>query len=53
MAMARDGLLPAPFLKISKRTLVPIHGTLATGLVAMLMAFFMNVDELSGMVKSK
>lgn len=50
MAMARDGLLPAPFLKISKSTLVPIHGTLATGLVAMLMAFFMNVDELSGMV---
>eukprot|EP00249_Psilotum_nudum_P019953 c27493_g1_i1 orf=508-2535(-) len=50
MAMARDGLLPSFFLKISNLTAVPINGTLVTGVLASLMAFALDVDQLSGMV---
>ena len=50
MAMARDGLLPPFFSDINKHTLVPVKGTLATGLVATFLAFFMDVSELAGMV---
>ncbi|KAI5077666.1 hypothetical protein GOP47_0007490 [Adiantum capillus-veneris] len=50
MAMARDGLLPYFFLHVNKWSMVPINSTILTGVVAMLLAFFMNVDQLSGMV---
>lgn len=52
MAMARDGLLPAFFSDVNKRTQVPVKGTVATGLLAGTLAFFMNVEQLSGMVSS-
>ncbi|MCO5581309.1 hypothetical protein L7F22_035188 [Adiantum nelumboides] len=50
MAMARDGLLPCFFLHVNKWVMVPINSTIVTGVVAMLLAFFMTVDQLSGMV---
>ncbi|CAM6091494.1 unnamed protein product [Calypogeia fissa] len=50
MAMARDGLLPRFFARISKATHVPVNGTVMTGMVATLMSFAMNVDQLAGMV---
>lgn len=50
MAMARDGLLPYFFLHVNTWTMVPINSTIVSGVVAMLLAFFMNVDQLSGMV---
>lgn len=52
MAMARDGLLPSFFSDVNKRTQVPIKGTIATGLLSGTLAFFMNVEQLSGMVRS-
>lgn len=50
MAMARDGLLPPFFSEISKSTSVPVNGTILSGCVASLMAFAMDLDQLSGMV---
>ncbi|KAI5659527.1 hypothetical protein M9H77_28320 [Catharanthus roseus] len=50
MAMARDGLLPSFFQDVSKSTKVPIKSTLVTGLLAGTLAFFMDVEQLSGMV---
>ncbi|KAJ8431349.1 hypothetical protein Cgig2_002072 [Carnegiea gigantea] len=50
MAMARDGLLPTFFSDIDKHTHVPVKGTIATGILAALLAFFMDVSELAGMV---
>lgn len=50
MAMARDGLLPPFFSDINKRTQVPVKSTIATGVVAALLAFFMDVSQLAGMV---
>ncbi|XP_050370427.1 cationic amino acid transporter 2, vacuolar-like [Argentina anserina] len=50
MAMARDGLLPPFFSEINKRTQVPVKSTIATGLVAAILAFFMDVSQLAGMV---
>ncbi|KAH8955298.1 hypothetical protein BDL97_08G129300 [Sphagnum fallax] len=50
MAMARDGLIPPFFAILHPITTVPVNGTLITGMVAALMAFSMNVDQLSGMV---
>ncbi|XP_060177162.1 cationic amino acid transporter 2, vacuolar-like [Lycium barbarum] len=50
MAMARDGLLPSFFSDVNKRTQVPVKGTVATGLLSGTLAFFMNVEQLSGMV---
>lgn len=50
MAMARDGLLPSFFSVIDKRTQVPVKGTIAIGILAAAIAFFMNVTELAGMV---
>ncbi|XP_021851267.2 cationic amino acid transporter 4, vacuolar isoform X1 [Spinacia oleracea] len=50
MAMARDGLLPSFFSVIDKRTQVPVKGTIAVGILAAAIAFFMNVSELAGMV---
>uniref|UniRef100_A0A7I4FAX4 Cationic amino acid transporter C-terminal domain-containing protein n=1 Tax=Physcomitrium patens TaxID=3218 RepID=A0A7I4FAX4_PHYPA len=50
MAMARDGLLPPFFSTVHPKTSVPVNGTLLTGAIAALMAFLMNVDELSGLV---
>lgn len=52
MAMARDGLLPSFFQDVSKSTKVPIKSTLVTGLLAGTLAFFMDVEQLSGMVIS-
>ncbi|CAI8613662.1 unnamed protein product [Vicia faba] len=50
MAMARDGLLPPFFCDINKHTLVPVKGTIVTGLAAAVLAFSMEVSELAGMV---
>lgn len=50
MAMARDGLLPTFFSDIDKHTHVPVKSTIATGILAALLAFFMDVSELAGMV---
>jgi len=51
MAMARDGLLPSIFSDINKRTQVPVKATVATGLCAATLAFFMDVSQLAGMVR--
>jgi cationic amino acid transporter 1 len=50
MAMARDGLLPSFFSEVNKRTQVPVKGTIVSGLVAAVLAFFMDVEQLAGMV---
>ncbi|XP_070012167.1 cationic amino acid transporter 2, vacuolar-like isoform X3 [Nicotiana sylvestris] len=50
MAMARDGLLPSFFSDVNKHTQVPVKSTVTTGLLAGTLAFFMDVEQLSGMV---
>ena len=50
MAMARDGLLPSFFSDVNKKSQVPVKSTVTTGLVAALLAFFMDVSQLAGMV---
>ncbi|KAI3472421.1 hypothetical protein Pfo_029542 [Paulownia fortunei] len=50
MAMARDGLLPSFFSDVNKSTQVPVKSTIVTGLLATILAFFMDVEQLSGMV---
>ncbi|CAE5966089.1 unnamed protein product [Arabidopsis arenosa] len=50
MTMARDGLLPAFFSEISPRTQVPVKSTIAIGVLAAALAFFMDVAQLSEMV---
>ncbi|PON33363.1 Amino acid/polyamine transporter [Parasponia andersonii] len=50
MAMARDGLLPSFFSDVNQRTQVPVKSTVATGIAAAALAFFMDVSELAGMV---
>lgn len=51
MAMARDGLLPSFFSEVNKKTQVPLKSTIVTGCLAALLAFFMDVEALSGMVQ--
>lgn len=51
MAMARDGLLPSFFADVSKCTQVPVKSTLLTGIFAALLALFMDVSQLAGMVR--
>lgn len=50
MAMARDGLLPSFFSEVNQRTQVPVKGTITTGFCAAVLAFFMDVSQLAGMV---
>ncbi|XP_041999682.1 cationic amino acid transporter 2, vacuolar-like [Salvia splendens] len=50
MAMARDGLLPSFFSDINRSTQVPIKSTIVTGFLATILAFVMDVEQLSGMV---
>lgn len=50
MAMARDGLLPTFFSEVNKNTQVPVKSTIVTGFLAGVLAFFMDVEQLSGMV---
>ncbi|XP_009343029.2 cationic amino acid transporter 2, vacuolar [Pyrus x bretschneideri] len=50
MAMSRDGLLPPFFADISKKTQVPVKSTIATGICCAVLAFFMDVSQLAGMV---
>ncbi|EPS66887.1 hypothetical protein M569_07889, partial [Genlisea aurea] len=50
MAMARDGLVPSFFSDVDGRTRVPVKSTVVTGSLASVLAFFMDVDQLSGMV---
>ncbi|CAA0837354.1 Cationic amino acid transporter 2- vacuolar [Striga hermonthica] len=50
MAMARDGLLPSFFSDVNKKTQVPMKSTIVTGVLAAILAFFMDVEQLSGMV---
>ncbi|THG23441.1 hypothetical protein TEA_022483 [Camellia sinensis var. sinensis] len=49
MAMSRDGLLPSIFSDVNKRTQVPIKSTVITGVVAAILAFIMDVEQLAGM----
>ncbi|GAU23994.1 hypothetical protein TSUD_327950 [Trifolium subterraneum] len=50
MAMARDGLLPSFFSDIHRSTQIPLKSTIVTGLFAAVLAFFMDVSQLAGMV---
>ncbi|KAJ0265639.1 hypothetical protein HA466_0018890 [Hirschfeldia incana] len=50
MAMARDGLLPSLFSDVNRRTQVPVKATVATGLCAATLSFFLDVSQLAGMV---
>ncbi|KAL2900857.1 Cationic amino acid transporter 2 vacuolar [Bienertia sinuspersici] len=50
MAMARDGLLPSFFSDINPHTQVPVKSTILTGAFAAILAFFMDVSQLAGMV---
>ncbi|KAJ6813626.1 cationic amino acid transporter 3, mitochondrial-like [Iris pallida] len=50
MAMARDGLLPPFFSEVDSRTQVPVKSTITTGICAAVLAFFMDVSQLAGMV---
>ncbi|XVF30728.1 hypothetical protein REPUB_Repub16aG0083600 [Reevesia pubescens] len=50
MAMARDGLLPSFFSDISTQTQVPVKSTVTAGTLAAVLALFMDVSQLSGMV---
>ncbi|KAK8971526.1 Cationic amino acid transporter 2, vacuolar [Platanthera guangdongensis] len=50
MAMARDGWLPSFFSDVNERSQVPVKGTIITGVSAAILAFFMDVSQLSGMV---
>ncbi|KAF2538570.1 hypothetical protein F2Q70_00001379 [Brassica cretica] len=50
MAMARDGLLPSVFSDVNRRTQVPVKATVATGLCAATLSFFLDVSQLAGMV---
>ncbi|KAJ1295469.1 hypothetical protein BS78_01G226900 [Paspalum vaginatum] len=50
MAMARDGLLPPLFSTVNRQTQVPILSTILTGTCASILAFFMDVSQLAGMV---
>lgn len=45
MVMSRDGLLPPWFSKVSKRFGTPLNATLLTGLLVMIPAGFLNIDE--------
>lgn len=51
MAMGRDGLLPRWFCRVHSASGVPVNATLATGSAAALLAFFLDIDQLSGMVR--
>ncbi|KAE8721169.1 Cationic amino acid transporter 3 [Hibiscus syriacus] len=50
MAMARDGLVPSFFSDINTSTQVPVKSTVTAGMLAAVLALFMDVSELSGMV---
>ncbi|GAB2295989.1 Carnitine O-acetyltransferase mitochondrial [Dionaea muscipula] len=50
MAMARDGLLPSFFSDVNSKSQVPVKSTVVTGVVAAILAFFMDVSQLAGMV---
>ena len=46
MVMSRDGLLPPWFGKVSPRFRTPLNATLLTGVIVILPAGFMNIDEI-------
>ncbi|HXC16425.1 MAG TPA: amino acid permease [Holophagaceae bacterium] len=46
MVMSRDGLLPPWFGKVSPRFRTPLNATLLTGVIVLLPAGFMNIDEI-------
>jgi cationic amino acid transporter 1 len=50
MAMARDGLLPSLFSDVHKGTQIPLKSTIATGIGSAVLAFFLDVSQLAGMV---
>lgn len=50
MAMARDGLLPSFFSDVNESSQVPVKATIVTGAAAAVLAFFMDVSQLAGMV---
>lgn len=47
MSMSRDGLVPAVFGKVSKRTGTPVAGTLITGIVVAITAGFIPLGALA------
>ena len=50
LAMSRDGLLPKFFSDVNQHTQVPLKSTIVTGIGSAILAFFMDVSELAGMV---
>uniref|UniRef100_I1QUU7 Cationic amino acid transporter C-terminal domain-containing protein n=1 Tax=Oryza glaberrima TaxID=4538 RepID=I1QUU7_ORYGL len=50
MAMARDGLLPPLFSAVDPTTQIPTLSTILSGICAAILALFMDVSELAGMV---
>ncbi|MBK9797162.1 MAG: amino acid permease [Holophagaceae bacterium] len=46
MVMSRDGLLPPWFGRVSPRFRTPLNATLLTGVIVLLPAGFMNIDEI-------
>ncbi|HLP30587.1 MAG TPA: amino acid permease, partial [Geothrix sp.] len=46
MVMSRDGLLPPWFGTVSPRFRTPLNATLLTGVIVLLPAGFMNIDEI-------
>ncbi|KAF7810207.1 cationic amino acid transporter 2, vacuolar [Senna tora] len=51
--LLRDGLLPPFFSDINKHSQVPVKSTIATGLVAAILAFLMDVSQLAGMLREE
>ncbi|MBF0500823.1 MAG: amino acid permease [Candidatus Riflebacteria bacterium] len=45
MVMSRDGLLPPWFSRVSEKYGTPINATMLTGLLVLIPAGFMNIDE--------
>lgn len=48
--MAKDGLLFAPFGRLTQRSQVPMWGTLFSGVCAGLIAFFLDINILADMI---
>jgi APA family basic amino acid/polyamine antiporter len=49
-AMGRDGLLPALFAKVNPRSMTPVNNTIIVAIVVSILAGFIPLDKLAGMV---
>lgn len=48
--MGRDGLLPTRFARVNARTMTPVNNTVIVGIAAAVLAAFVPLDKLAGMV---